>query len=252
MSASESIGPLAQAPQLTWVFPLFRTAEQLDELIERVHRVSTTLLLSYEIILVDDACPEDCGERAQSIAALDARVRVLRLARNVGQDAALRQGMRLSRGCWTLILDADLQDPPEALRQLWPLRDRDPGAVLFARRTGAYTSRGRQLTSRAYRAAVARVGGLPRGACLFALLGRDVVDKINCTVVERFSLLALIAASGTRFASVPILRATRAAGVSSYSSFARCSKAALSLWQVFAARRLRWPPGMTQPSASKP
>jgi glycosyltransferase involved in cell wall biosynthesis len=251
MSTFDAIDSSSGVPQLSWVFPLFRTADQLGELLARVHRVSAALLQSYEIVLVDDACPENCGSIAQAISAKDPRVRVLRLTRNIGQDAALRQGLRLSRGRWTVILDADLQDPPEALYRLWPLRDFDPAGVVFAQRTGAYTSRGRQLTSRVYRAVIERAGRLPRGACLFALLGSEVVARINSVAAGRVSLLALIAASGTRFASVPIQRSVRASGISSYSSFARCRKAALSLWQIFAVRRLSWTFGISQQSTSR-
>lgn len=227
----------SEAPQLSWVLPMFRTADQLRELLARIHAVSAELVEAHEIILVDDACPEGTGALAATIAATDVRVRLLRLASNRGQDAALREGLRLSRGEWTMILDADLQDPPEAVRQLWPLRQ--CGDAVFVERTGTYTSAGRQITSRLYRAAIARVGRLPRGACLFALLGRPLVDRINVTITGRqVSLLALISAAGFGFSSIPIVRSPRASGVSSYSSFARCAKAMNSLWQMFVVRRL--------------
>jgi glycosyltransferase involved in cell wall biosynthesis len=238
MSATSANALLSGTPQLSWVLPLYRTSDQLDELLSRIHKVSTDLVESYEIILVDDACPEDTGAKAEIIAATDGCTRVLRLVRNRGQDAALREGLRLSRGDWTMILDADLQDPPEAVRELWRLREVGTNGVVFAQRTGIYTSPGRHITSRLYRAAIERVGGLPRGACLFALLGRGTLRRINIVTGRRVSLLAIIAAAGARFVSVPIPRSPRATGVSGYSSLARCAKAARSLWQIFAARRL--------------
>src|SRR5438105_3933972 len=133
--------------QLSWVLPLFRTAPQLDELLARIRMTSEKLALEYEVILVDDACPELCGTLAMAKALCDEHLHVLRLPRNLGQDGALREGLRFARGEWTVILDADLQDPPEAVADLWAARDSSVDAVL-ARRTGAYTSRGRHFTSR--------------------------------------------------------------------------------------------------------
>ncbi|MFL6592298.1 MAG: glycosyltransferase [Luteimonas sp.] len=231
-----AMGEAEPAIQLSWVLPLYRTAEQLAELLERIGQVSRRLAVESEVILVDDACPEGCGALAELAAARDARVTVVRLPSNGGQDAALRAGLRRSRGQWSVILDADLQDPPEAVESLWPLRRQ--AAIVFARRTGRYSGLGRRITSHAYRTAVTMVSGLPRGACLYALLSRAAVDRINRAGGARLSLLALIAATRLDTASVPILRAARFNGESGYTSFARCRKASASLWQMFAARRL--------------
>ena len=147
--------------ELSWVLPLYRTAAQLDELVARIDRVSAALRLRHEVILVDDACPEGSGGLALRKADLDPHLRVLRLSPNQGQDRALIAGLRLSRGEWTVVLDADLQDPPEAMAELWPLCTAAHDAV-FARRTGNYSSRGRQATSRC-RPDSARSSGWKRG-----------------------------------------------------------------------------------------
>ena len=223
-------------PELSWVLPLFRTADALRELVSRIDAVSGELGVASEIILVDDACPAGSGAIAEEIADSNPRVAVLRLPMNRGQDDALREGFRVCRGEWALILDADLQDPPEALRQLWPARGAAMDCV-FVHRTGSYTTPGRHFTSRIYRKLIERVGGLPPGACLFALLRRPLIDCINRATGERISLLALIAACGNRFASVPFERARRLRGASAYGSFARSAKAARSLWQIFLARQ---------------
>ena len=240
---------IVKPPQLSWVLPLYRTAEQLPELLSRIHRVAAELAISHEVVLVDDACPGGTGALADTIAAGDPSLRVLRLTENGGQDAALRAGLRLCRGQWVIILDADLQDPPEAVLQIWPLRDFVDAC--FVERTGAYTNPVRRATSRLYRLAAQRIGGLPRGACLFALLSRPLVDRINQVPIERkISLLALLSAFGRRFASVPVQRSPRAIGVSGYSSLARCAKAARSLWQLFFMRRLHRLPALLPPAGA--
>lgn len=225
------------AIQLSWVLPLYRTAAQLEELVARIHAVSARLDLTHEIVLVDDACPEGSGAIAERLARDDDRLRVLRLPRNGGQDPALRAGLARSRGTWTVILDADLQDPPEAVEHLWPHCVPGIGAV-FTRRTGRYSSAGQRFTSRLYRAAIERIGDLPRGACLYVVLSRPMVDRINAAGGGRTTLLALIAATRLRCASVDIVRSPRMLGASAYTRFTRSAKAARSLWEMFAARRL--------------
>jgi glycosyltransferase involved in cell wall biosynthesis len=226
----------ATPPELSWVLPLYRTAAQLEELLARIGAVSRRLAVRSEIVLVDDACPEGCGAQAERIAMRDPDVHVVRHACNQGQDAALRTGLRRSRGRWCVLLDADLQDPPEAVERLWSLRE--DWDIVFAQRTGRYSSRGRRLGSRLYRAAAALVGGLPHGACLYVLLSRDVVQRINLAQRPRLSLLALIAATRGRSVCVAIQRDRRRIGVSAYRSRDRWAKAVGSLWQLFAARRL--------------
>ena len=224
------------AVQLSWVLPLFRTAAQLHELVARITQVSARMGLAYEIILVDDACPQGSGEIAEQLATRHPHLRVLRLSANGGQDPALRAGLRLARGQWAVILDADLQDPPEALERLWS--QRDTMDAVFTRRTGRYTTFGRRMTSRVYRRAIEFVGGLPRGACLYVLLGRTLVDRINAAQGRRTTLLALIASHRPRSISVSIVRAPRTIGASAYSGLARSRRAARSLWEMFSACHL--------------
>ncbi len=238
-SSSRMPHPVQGPPvALSWVLPLYRTAQQLEELLARIDAVSDRLCVDIEVILVDDACPEGCGSLAESAAMRDPRVRVLRLPRNQGQDAALRAGLGLSRGAWVAILDADLQDPPEALEQLWPMRHQSD--VVFARRTGLYSSRGRRLTSRLYRALFSTIGGLPPGACLYALLDRATVERINACQDERRSLLVLVASAATTSGCVTVQRSRRHRGNSSYTSLGRSIKAARSLWQIVAFRASRF------------
>ena len=232
--------PAERHVQLSWVLPLFRTRTQLPELCERIREVSARLALRHEVILVDDACPEGSGVLATELAETYPQLQVLRLPRNGGQDDALREGLRVSRGEWAVVLDADLQDPPEAVTQLWPLRSGDVD-VVFALRTGRYTTPGRHFTSRLYRNASAALGGLPRGAGLYALLSRPLVDRINASHRRRTMLLSLIAAARPRCATTSIVRSPRASGVSSYGGAARAGKAMRSLWQMLLARRLHRP-----------
>lgn len=225
------------APELSWVLPLYGTAAHLDELLARLTRTAARLDVPYEIVMVDDACPEGSGSRAERAAAEMPLARVLRLPTNHGQDGALREGLRACRGKWAVLLDADLQDPPEAVVELWSQRgpDRD---VVFANRVGTYTTRARRLSSRIYRGLVRTMTGLPPGACLFVLVNRRLIDRIAATRRPRVSILAVIAASRSVCRSIPIERALRPSGRSAYDARRRWRKAIGSLWQMALARHL--------------
>lgn len=225
------------APELSWVLPLYGTSAHLDELLERLARTSARLDVPYEIVMVDDACPDGSGSHAERAATAIPVARVLRLPTNRGQDGALREGLRACRGRWAVLLDADLQDPPEAVAQLWSQRGPDRDAV-FANRVGTYTTAPRRRTSWLYRGLVSAMTGLPTGACLFVLLNRRLIDRIAATQRPRISILAVIAASRSSCHSIPIERAPRPSGRSAYDARRRWRKGIGSLWQMALARHL--------------
>lgn len=228
------------APTLSWIFPLYRTAAHLEELLARVEATSAAMSVSYEVVLVDDACPDGSGAAAERAAERRGYVRVVRLSSNAGQDGALRAGLQACRGAWAVLLDADLQDPPEGAAALWA-RAGEGWDAIFAQRAGVYTTRTRHFTSRLYRALVSALAGLPPGACLFVLLNRRLIDRIGATSRPRPSILAAIAASRASCASVAVTRAQRSQGGSAYTSLRRLHKGLSSLWQVILHRHLRVP-----------
>ncbi|MEZ5437962.1 MAG: glycosyltransferase [Lysobacteraceae bacterium] len=248
MTASPSSIRKNDAIQLSWIMPMYRTADMLEELLRRVRTVAEDLNVSYELILVDDACPQGSAAQARAIAGNDPRVRILETHCNRGQDQALLHGLMASRGEWCLIMDADLEDPPEAVPALWTNRHPDID-VIFARRTGSCSRPDRRLTSLLYRQSIRWVGGLPPGACLFALLSRPAVNRIVSQTQSSSWLMPLIAASGRRFVAIPINREARPSGRSGHSSWRRLRKAAGTLSQML---RLRYFPRARSAAARHP
>ncbi len=216
---------------LTWVLPLYKTAEFVPELVARIEATSERLGLggAYNIVLVDDACPAGSGAAADKAAIGRPHLHALHLPVNHGQDAALRRGLGHARGTWVVILDADLQDPPEALADLWPHRIGHD--VVFADRMGDYESFSRRMTSRLYRRLMSAIGGLPHGAGLYALMACTTARAIATDSTDPFALLATIAAHRGRMMSVRVQRQTRATGRSSYTFGMRLRKAVTGIGQ---------------------
>jgi dolichol-phosphate mannosyltransferase len=100
-------------------------------------------------LLVDDGSTDQSWLTARSLAEEDERVRAIKLSRNFGQHAAITAGMAESSGRWTVVMDCDLQDPPEAIRDLYA-KALEGCDVVFARRRVRAQSRLRRLANRAY------------------------------------------------------------------------------------------------------
>ncbi len=108
----------------------------------------------------------------------DPRVRLLSHAANRGQHQAVMTGLAAAQGEWSVIMDADLQDPPEALPALLNKGRVGYGAV-FAGRRGRYESAGRLLTSRLIKWTMRQLTGLPSDAGIFVAINREL--RTNCS-----------------------------------------------------------------------
>lgn len=215
-------------PALSVVVPLHRTRAALAQLHARLARVLAASHTPYEVILVDDACPDGSGEAARALAARDAHVRVVVLPRNVGQHRAVTSGLAVAEGEWIVVMDGDLQDEPEAIPTL--IAARAPGIdAVFAGRRGRYESGGRLATSRVFKWCMARLAGVPRDAGLFVLLSRRVATAVVAGMRPGASVVALIGLNAARAVSVPVERMTRPAGRSAYSAWGRARAGASAL-----------------------
>lgn len=105
--------------ELSVVIPVFRCAECIRALHERLTATLLRLDVPYELVFVDDRSPDDAWAILQELARDDRAIRALRLSRNFGQQAAITAGLAASRGRWSVVMDCDLQDPPEVIAELY-------------------------------------------------------------------------------------------------------------------------------------
>lgn len=104
-------------PELSVVIPVYNEEANLPALYERLTRVLDATGLDYEIVFVDDGSRDQSRTQLSSLAAQDQRVAVIELARNFGHQVAISAGLDYARGNGVIVMDADLQDPPEVLPQ---------------------------------------------------------------------------------------------------------------------------------------
>ena len=211
-------------PTVSVIVPVYGNASTLRELAARIARA----LPDCEIVFVNDASADDSAE---VLATLDARV--VTHERNRGQNAAVLTGFAHARGATLVVLDADLQDPPEAIPELLRRKAESGAAIAFASRVGDYASGGRMFTSRLYKRILTRLAFVPQGAGLFVALDRDVAMRV-IAMAPVPSIVAALGLLRVKTIAVPVARATRDG--SAYSGFARLRLACRTLTWVLSHR----------------
>ena len=199
------------------VAPVFNEHGTLEEL----HRRLTATLAKlgpYEIVLVDDGSIDGSWERLLELAARDRHLRLLRLSRNFGHQAALSAGLDAARGEAIVLMDADLQDPPEVIPQL-VAKWREGFDVVYAVRSD------REGEPRLRLASISLFYGLlhritatsiPQNAGDFRLLSRRAADAIAAMPERARFLRGMTSWIGYRQTGVPYRREARYAGESKY------------------------------------
>jgi len=216
------------------VTPVFANAATLVPLAERLGAALDGR--SWRLRFVVDASPDDSLAVARGVAAARPHVAVTALDDNVGQHRALLRGLSEEEAVAWVCLDADLQDPPEAVPALLDrLAAGDVGAV-FAGRRGAYEPKGRLVAGRVHRAVLGRITGLPPDAGAFVAVGREVREAL--LHLRPPSIVAGIGVSGLPVASVPVERVRRSMGCSGWTSVARLRQSARTLaWAAAHSQR---------------
>ena len=212
------------------VVPVYRNADTLEALAARLAAAFGDR--DWRLRLVVDACPEGSAEVAERLAAADPRVAATVLPVNGGQHAALARGLadEPDADAW-VCLDADLQDPPEAVPLLLDrLAAGDVGAV-FAGRRGAYQPVLRRITGTVHRRVAARLTGLPPDAGAFVAMDRDVRTAVVTEVLagRAPSVVLAVARAHRPVTSVPVVRDVRPSGRSAWTGRARLRQSARSL-----------------------
>lgn len=115
------------------VIPVYGCRAAIPELHRRLCNSLQEITDSYEIILVDDCCPQNSWEAIRNICLIDKQVVGIHLSRNFGQIKAITAGLDCSKGDWVVVMDCDLQDRPEAIVELYH-KAMEGYDVVFARR----------------------------------------------------------------------------------------------------------------------
>src|SRR5918911_5642720 len=206
-------------PVFSVVAPVYNEEETLPHFYRRVVDVMEGLGESFELMLVNDGSRDGSYRVMRELHTRDPRVRVVDFSRNFGHQVAISAGLDHARGAAVIILDSDLQDPPEVIPQLIA-RWKAGVEVVYAqrtRRTGE--TRFKLLTAAAFYRLIARITSveIPPDTGDFRLLDRRMVETLVTMREHHRFMRGLSAWVGFRQEAVPYDRHERFAGTTKYS-----------------------------------
>jgi polyisoprenyl-phosphate glycosyltransferase len=216
---SINMEPLAaEHPIYSIVAPVFNEAETLPHFYERVIRVMEDIGEPFEIVLINDGSRDKTYSILQEIHEKDARVRVIDFSRNFGHQIAISAGLDYAQGDAVVVLDSDLQDPPEVIPELIA-RWKDGAEVVYAQRAKRKGETFFKLaTAAAFYRLIQRITAIniPSDTGDFRLLDRQVVDALVKMREHHRFMRGLSAWVGFRQDAVLYERHERFAGTTKY------------------------------------
>lgn len=217
------------SPLISIIIPCYNEQAVIELCHDRVSSVIGTIKgFRFEIVYVNDGSRDNTFGILRAIAAKDNRVRAINLSRNFGKEAALTAGLDHARGDAVIVLDADLQDPPELIADMlkaW----RETGAdVVYGQRTSRLGETWfKKFTASAFYRVINRISGrveIPVNTGDFRLMNRRAVDALHELRETHRFMKGLFAWIGYKQVAFPYVRAPRAAGRTKWNY--------LSLWNL--------------------
>ena len=204
---------------LTVVVPAYNEGESLREFHARLVAVLDQLDLASDVLYVDDGSGDDTYAVMESLRAGDARVATLKLSRNFGKELALTAGLDHVDADAVVVIDADLQDPPELIPEFVRWWREGYDVVYGTRSTRAGESRLKKFTSAAFYRVMERLSStpVPRDTGDFRLLSRRAIDALKRLRESQRFMKGLFAWLGYRQKAVIYERDARFAGSSKFN-----------------------------------
>jgi polyisoprenyl-phosphate glycosyltransferase len=211
--------PGREQPLISFVIPVFDEQDVLEELLQRVGTVADSLPGDVEVVLVDDGSSDRSPEIMRSGRERDPRVKVVRLSRNFGHQLAITAGLDFASGDAIVIMDCDLQDPPELVPEMVQLWQQGYDVVSGQRPEREGEGRTKSGLRRVFYRLLRRASDLdiPLDAGDFRLVDRRVADIVrNMREPGRF-LREMFTWVGFKQTGIDYVRPARESGESKYT-----------------------------------
>lgn len=209
----------AKAQKLSVVIPCYNEEDVIVETIKQLKKLCSELQnLNVELIFIDDGSCDRTREILKDFAAEDSRIKIIGLARNFGHAIAVTAGIDAAEGDAVVLIDADLQDPPEVVHQMiakW----REGFDVVYGTRTERLGESAFKLaTARGFYRLLNRLSDvpIPLDTGDFRLISRPVVDTLRAMPERDRFVRGMVSWVGFKQTALPYTRAERFAGVSKY------------------------------------
>ncbi len=207
--------------KLSIVIPVYNEQENIRRVYERLVGVMQGIDMEWELVFSVDPCTDRTEEAILGLREQDPRVKMLRFSRRFGQPMATIAGLEAASGDAVVVIDCDLQDPPELIPELVARWRAGDDVVYAQRRTRAGETVPKRIVAAVGYRVIKRIADvdIPRNTGDFRLMSRRVVDNVVSLKEGHGFLRGLVGLVGFRQSSVPYDRDPRAAGSSKYNRF---------------------------------
>lgn len=204
--------------KLSIVSPCFNEAEGLAEFVRRTKVVGESLNCEFEIVLVNDGSRDATLSVAMSLAAADPSLRVVNLLRNFGHQAAATAGLDIAKGDVVVLIDSDLQDPPEIIPEMVAEWEAGADVAYGRRRTRLGESQLKLITAGLFYRVLKRMTkcDIPPDTGDFRLMDRRIVDALRLMRERHRFIRGMVSWVGGRQVPVAYDRKPRFAGRTKY------------------------------------
>ena len=202
---------------LSVVSPIYRGEKMVSELVRRNVKALTTITDDYEIILVNDASPDNSWTSIEAECQKNPRVKGLNLSRNFGQHYAITAGLSYASGEWIVVMDCDLQDRPEEIPNLYA-KAQEGYDIVLARRINKQFGFFKRLSSSLFHYLFDKLSGSKTDDSVanFGIYNKQVIFEFNKVPEYARSFQSIISYLGFQVTAINVEHAERAEGKSSY------------------------------------
>lgn len=226
-------------PLISIVSPEYKGEKMVSELVRRIKESVSTITDDFEIILVNDASPDNTWAEIEKECAADSRVKGLDLSRNFGQHYAITAGLHYAKGEWVVVMDCDLQDRPEEISNLYK-KAMEGWDIVFAQRKQRNDSFIKRMSSKMFYSVFSYLTETKQDPTVanFGIYNCRVIDSVLLMKDQIKYFPTMVQWVGYKKTYIPIKHDERAEGKSSYS-FRRLFKLALDTIIAFSDKPLR-------------
>ncbi|MEC7940259.1 MAG: glycosyltransferase family 2 protein [Pseudomonadota bacterium] len=210
----ESLSQIHPAVLLSIIVPFYNEQEVLEEFHSRLTKVLDSLQITSEIVYVDDGSKDNSLDMVSSFTSINSSISVIGLSRNFGKESAMSAGLEHCRGQAVILLDADLQDPPELIPQMIAKWREGYDVVNMQRRQRDGETWFKKFSAASFYKvmnAAAKID-VPENVGDFRLLSREVVDHINQLPERNRYMKGIFSWPGFRQATIQFNRDARFCG----------------------------------------
>jgi len=203
---------------LSIVSPVYRAENIVEELVRQVKESVSTITDNFEIILVNDASPDNSWIKIALECEKDIRVKGIDLSRNFGQHYAITAGLSYAKGDWVVVMDCDLQDRPDEIPNLYQ-KAQEGWEIVYARRMERQDGFFKKLSSKLFHKVYSYLSGINTDSSIanFGIFHQKVINEYNKMKESARSFPSLVHFLGFKRTTFDVKHAERFEGTTSYT-----------------------------------